>query len=167
MRFANHVVSPIQPLGCDLNFKRQTGMLAYSEWPVPTAEYHVSEFISADLNRCHLCRRTHRALIWAELRTVSGIVPEKELEAMLPSEHTGKLQFEKLAEEAGGEGWESTSTIKPRTKRAGWRFGCISLRCKSRDCAFSADHSTNRKCIMGRKLRSSFLLVSIIYLRHL
>lgn len=83
MDFANHVVSPIQLLGCDLNFKRQTGMwslyilLAYSEWPVPTAEYHVSEFIPADLNHCHLCRRTHRALIWAELRTVSGMVPKK------------------------------------------------------------------------------------------
>lgn len=46
-------------------------------------------------------------------------MPEEELEAMLSSEHTGKLQFEKPAEASGGEGWESTSMIKPRTKRAG------------------------------------------------
>lgn len=58
-------------------------------------------------------------MIWAELRTVSGTVPEKELEAMLPSEHTGKLQFEKPAEASGGEGWESTSTITAPDEK-GW-----------------------------------------------
>lgn len=173
MLFANHVVSPIPLLGCDPNFKRQTGMWslsilsAYSEWPVPTAESQVSEFIPADLNHCHLCRRTHSALVWTELRTVSGTVPEKKLQAVHPSEYTCKLQFGKPAEESGGDGLENTSTIKPQTERAGWRLGCISLRCQSRDCEFSADYSANRKCVMGKKLRSSFLFVSITYLRHL
>lgn len=142
-------------------------LLAYSEWPVATAESHVSEFIPADLNHCHLHRRTHSALVWSELRTVSGMVPEKKLQAMHPSECTCKLQFGKPAEASGGDGLENTSTIKPQTERAGWRLGCVSLPCKSRDCELSADYSTNRKCVMGRKLRSSFLFVSIIYLRHL
>lgn len=38
---------------------------------------------------------------------------------MLPSEHTYKLQFEKPAEESGGDGLESISMMKSQTKRTG------------------------------------------------
>lgn len=58
-------------------------------------------------------------MVWTELRTVSGTVPEKKLQAVHPSEYTCKLQFGKPAEESGGDGLENTSMIKPQTERAG------------------------------------------------
>lgn len=142
--------------------------LAYSEWPVPTAEYHVSEFIPTDLNHCHLCRRTHRALIWAELRAVSGMVPDKELEAMpcvLLSTHTNCSLKSRLKSQVG-MAWRARPWWSPRRKGLGEGLGVSHCIAKA-GTEFSADHSSNGKWIMGRKLRSSFLFVSIIYLRHL